>query len=183
MRQRLAHGRRSAGSGMRTRILTALLVIGLVGAWGPAAEAQVNALTGRVTADVPNSTNTFANVTGLTWYVAASTNYAFVCELSYTAGSTGTALQLSVNGPAIGAGAVRFSVTTATSATAVHFASQSAYEANTNPGSSGGSTALPATIAGVIENGATAGTVAIRFRSESTTIVTVLRGSSCTVYR
>ena len=168
---------------VKTRILAALFVIGLVGAWAPSASAQVNALAARKTADQGSSSTTFADVTGLTWYVAANTNYAFVCDLSYTTGNATVALQLAVNGPASPT-AVRYGVTTATGAAAVHFASQSAYDTNTNPAASGGATALPATISGVIENGATAGTVAIRFRSQTSgTTVTVLRGSSCTVYR
>ena len=168
---------------LKTRILTAVLVIGVVGTWASSANAQVNALAARVTPDQATTSNTFANVTGLTWYVAASANYAFVCDIPYTTGNANTALQLSVNGPA-GFTALRFNVTTATSATTVHYASQNAYDANTNPATSAGGTALSAQISGVIENGATAGTLAIRYRSENNgTTVTVLRGASCTVYR
>jgi hypothetical protein len=134
----------------------------------------------RVTSDVANSTTTFANVTGLTMAVAASTNYSFSCELSYTAAATTTALQLAINGPASPT-AMRYSVRTSTTATAMHSASQNAYDANTNPGTSLGSTAVPVRIVGTFENGSNAGTLAIRLRSEvATSAVTVLRGSFCT---
>jgi hypothetical protein len=168
---------------MKNRILT-LVVLGLLAAWTPPAEAQVNALTGRVTADVANTTQVYANVTGLTWYVAANTTYAFVCELSYTTNNADDGLWLSVNGPASPT-ALRYTVTTATNATAVNFVAPTGYDnATGNPTGSLGATAVPATIAGVIENGATAGTFAIRLRNEiASRTVTVLRGSSCTVYR
>ena len=134
----------------------------------------------RVTANVANSTTTFADVTGLTMAVAATTNYSFSCELSYTSAATTTALQLSINGPASPT-AMRYSVFTNTTATAKHSASQSAYDTVTNPGTSLGATAVPVRIVGTLENGSNAGTLAIRLRSEvATSAVTVLRGSFCT---
>ena len=133
----------------------------------------------RVTADVQNTTVTFANVTGLTFAVAINTNTSFACELFYTTAATTTALQLAINGPASPT-AMRYAVRTSTTATAMHSASQSAYDTNTNPGTGGGTTALPVRISGTLENGGTAGTLAIRFRSEvAASAVNVLRGSFC----
>ena len=135
----------------------------------------------RVAADQSSTVVTFADVTGLTFPMAASTSYSFVCELSYLTAITTTALQVSMNGPASPT-AVRYTVQTATSATAVHNASQSAYEANTNP-ASGLTTALPVRIAGTVTNGPTAGTLAVRMRSEvAASSVTVQRGSWCAFY-
>lgn len=170
---------------MRARILAVLLGVGLLGAWGPPAEAQVNALMARVTANHTTGSEDFVNVTDLTWYVAANTGYAFVCRLAYTTNATSAGLRISMNGPA-GAAAIRYSVKIATAATAIFSASQNAYDDDDNPDDSGGSTALPATIAGVIENGATAGTAAVRFRNgtgDSGVTLTVLRGSFCMVSR
>jgi hypothetical protein len=132
-----------------------------------------------VTSDVQNTTTTFANVTGLTFSVGANTNTSFSCELFYTTAASTTALQLAINGPASPT-AMRYGVTTPTTATATHSASQNAYDTNTNPANSLGSTALPVKISGTLENGGTAGTLAIRFRSEvSASAVNVLRGSFC----
>jgi hypothetical protein len=143
----------------------------------PYAQAQTFA---RVSADRTNTTTTFADVTNLTFSIAASTNYAFTCEVSYTTAVTTTALQLSINGPASPT-AMRYTVVTQTTATAIHSASQSAYDTVTNPATGGGATALPVRITGVLENGANAGTLAIRFRSEiAASVVTVQRGSFCT---
>lgn len=171
-----------------TRLLTALLVLALVAGWARTSEAQVGALGGRVTTDVSLNSTTFTNVTGLTWYVAASTSYTFACRLSYTTGggANDNVLDLSVTGPTTPT-AVRYTVTDARSATNVDTWSASAYDTNGTPTGSGGATALPAFIRGTIENGTTAGTFAIRMArinlNNSSAAVTVLQGSFCTVYR
>ena len=135
----------------------------------------------RVAADVASTDNTnWADVTGLTFAVNASANYSFACEISYITAATTTALHLSINGPASPT-AMRYFVRTSTTATAMHNASQSAYNTVTNPATGGGSTALPVRIAGTLENAGNAGTLAIRLKSEiSASAVTVQRGSFCT---
>jgi len=138
-------------------------------------------LTARVTADQATSSLSFADVTGLTWAVTANQVSVFECAGSYTSAVSTTALQLAINGPATPT-AMRYTVVTATTATARHQASQSAADANTNPATGGAALALPVTIRGTHENGANAGTVAIRFRSEvSASAVTLLRGATCRV--
>lgn len=148
---------------------------------GAATDAQRKLAVVGVATDQSQSTVNFADVTGLTFAVSASTTYRFACEISYTTAATTTALQLAINGPASPT-AVRYGVDTATTATAPHYASQNAYDTNTNPATGGGATALTARIAGSLENGSNAGTLAIRYRSEvAASAVTVLRGSFCTV--
>jgi len=133
----------------------------------------------RVTADVSSTDSVnFANVTGLTFSVVTSTNYSFTCEVFYTTSATTNALQLSMNGPASPT-ALRYSVRTSTTATAMHTASQTAYDTVTNPATAGGSTVLMVRVAGTLENGSNAGTLALRLRSETGGAVTVLRGSFC----
>lgn len=128
-------------------------------------------------ADQANSTVNFADVSDLTFAVLANTTYVFRFVVFYTTAATTTALQLGVNGPASPA-FLRYSVLTLTGATAVHNALQTAYDANTNPATGGGSTPLVAIVEGVITTGAAAGTVALRMRSEvNASAVTVLRGS------
>lgn len=133
----------------------------------------------RKTADQSSTSTTFADVTGLTFSMNASTSYSIRCELSYVTAATTTALQIALNGPASPT-AMRYTVNTATTATAQHFASQSAYDTNTNPATGGGSTALPVVLAGTVENGTTAGTLALRIRTEvSGSSVTIQRGAFC----
>lgn len=143
------------------------------GAWGDCGTS-----TRYVTADVANSTTTFADVTGLTFPVTSGFTYQFTCELTYTTAATTTALQLSVNGPATSA--LDYSVRTSTTATAMHSAAQTAYDTVTNPATGGGSTRLPVRIVGSLIPSAS-GTLAVRSRSEiNTSAATVKRGSFCT---
>lgn len=124
----------------------------------------------------------WANVTGLTTAVAANTAYSFSCNMTYSTAATTTALQLSINGPASPTNS-RYAVWTMTTATAMHGSSISSYDTVTNPGTGGGATTLPVRIEGTLENGANAGTLAIRLRSEvGSSAVTIQRGSFCVVY-
>jgi len=134
----------------------------------------------RVTADVSNSTTSFADVTGLTIGVNAGETYAFSCFMTYTTAVSTTALELSVNGPATPT-ALDYSVLTATSATAIHDSSQTAYDTATDPVNGGGATRLSAQITGTIIPSAS-GTFAIRSRSTvAASAATVTRGSYCIV--
>ena len=77
---------------------------------GGKASAQVNALVARTTADQSRTATSYADVTGLTWYVAANTSYAFDCHIAHRRSNFGTELYLSVNGPAAPT-ALHYSVT------------------------------------------------------------------------
>lgn len=125
----------------------------------------------------------FADVVDLTASVAAGEDVTFEFVVLYTSAATTTALQLAVNGPATPA-ALRYSVETYTTATAVHQAVQTAYDTNTNPATGGGTTPLLARVRGRLKAGTTAGTLALRMRSEvAASAVTVLAGSHGYVYR
>lgn len=135
----------------------------------------------RVASDQVSTSTTFANVTGLSKTISANTSYSFICELSYSTAATTTALQVSINGPANPV-AVRFTVLTATSATAIHTASNGAYDANVNP-ATGVTTASFVKVAGTVENGVNAGTISLRFRTEvAASAVAIGRGSFCVFY-
>jgi hypothetical protein len=135
----------------------------------------------RKSADQASTSTTFADVTGLTFSINASTTYSIVCELSYLTAATTTALQIALNGPASPT-ALRYTVQTATSATAMHNASQSAYDTVTNAASAL-TTALPVRLTGTVENGPNAGTLALRMRTEvAASSVTIQRGSWCALY-
>jgi hypothetical protein len=130
-----------------------------------------------VAAAVSQSTTVFANVTGLTFAVAANTTYSFGFYCYHTTAAAGTALQLALNGPAAPTD-LRYSVETYTTATATHLAVQTAYDTNTNPSTGAGATPLLATVTGTITTGAASGTLALRYRSElNASAVTILRGS------
>jgi hypothetical protein len=135
----------------------------------------------RKSADQASTSTTFADVTGMTFALSANTTYSIECNISYLSAATTTALQIALNGPASPT-ALRYTVQTATSATATHNASQSAYDTVTNPASAL-TTALPVRLVGTIENGSNAGTLALRMRTEvSASSVTIQRGSWCALY-
>lgn len=153
---------------------------GIQGVQGPQGPAGAGGTLLRVTADVANSTLNFADVTGLTMAVSASTTYYFECSLTYTSAATTTAIQLSVNGPA--ATALDYGVEVSTTATARHNSAQAAYDTVVNPATGGGSTRLPVQIRGSLIVGGSGGTFAVRSRSEiDTSAVTVKRGSWCRI--
>ena len=153
---------------------------GATGATGPQGPAGAGGTLLRVTSDVANSTLNFANVTGLTMAVSASTTYYFDCALTYTSAATTTALQLSVNGPA--ATELDYAVEMSTTATARHNSAQTVYDTVVNPATGGGTTRLPARIHGSVIVGGSGGTFAVRLRSEiDTSAVTVKRGSWCRI--
>jgi len=134
----------------------------------------------RVSADVANSTVNFANVTGLTMAVDAGT-YHFDCALTLTSAATTTAPQLSINGPT--ASAIDYSITQATSATAVHNSAQTAYDTVVNPATGPAAVLLPAQLRGSVVFTAS-GTFAVRLRSEvAASAATVKRGSTCRVFQ
>jgi len=134
----------------------------------------------RVTADVANTTTTFANVTGLTLTVNASTTYYFECFLTYTTAVSTTALQMSVNGPA--ATALDYAVEVSTTATAWHSSGQTAYDTVTNPATGAAAVKLPVRLHGSLIVGGSGGTFAVRSRSEvAASAATVKRGSWCRV--
>lgn len=135
----------------------------------------------RKTADQSSTSTSFADVTGLTFSISASTNYRIECTLYHVTAVNTTALQVALNGPASPT-AMRYSVITWTTATATHAGTQSAYDAVTNPATGAAAVSLPVLVRGTIENGGNAGTLALRMRTEvSTSSVTIQRGSSCTL--
>lgn len=138
--------------------------------------------------DVNNNAtaNTYEDVIGLTWSVAANTNYRFQCYITYDAAAKTTGSRWSVNGPA---SPTRLSyltsiVTSLTQGTgAVTSITASGYNNGTVL------TATPATtnnfvkLEGAFLNGANAGTFAIRFASEiANSAITAKAGSTCEVW-
>jgi hypothetical protein len=123
---------------------------------------------------------TYANITGLSWSVAANTRYDVYCNLIYSASAATIGLGISWTGPASPTrthGQMVSGITTATVAgTAIvgndTGAATTASVATTNN---------TATFEGVWENGANAGTLQMRFRPETATAngITIKTGSWC----
>lgn len=136
----------------------------------------------RIGVDRVNSTVNLADVTGLSFQLAANSHYAFSFIGAYTAAAGTTGLQLAVNGPASPA-LIRMVATIAESATATRQGAAGAYDTPVNGTASGGATALPFYIDGNISTGATAGMFTLRFRSEvGGSAVTILSGSYGLLY-
>jgi len=136
----------------------------------------------RMTADVSNSTTTGANVTGLEMTVNANTTYSFNCYLIADAAATTTGIQISMNGPA---SPTQFTAKIhgfSASGTSV-FTNINAYENYQANTASAGTTRTVFVIEGVLKNGANAGTLIPRFRSEvAGSAVNIRAGSWCEVF-
>jgi hypothetical protein len=133
----------------------------------------------RKTADQSNSSGTvLADVTGLTFPVAANTAYVFEFHLFVVAQALTTGLVVSVNGPLLPTH-VRFGAHIPTTATAFFSGGATAYDTALVSTATPSLTVPHLTIVrGVLENGINAGTLALRMRSEvNGSSVTIQRGS------
>jgi hypothetical protein len=133
----------------------------------------------RVTANRSVTGTAFADVTDLTFPVAANTDYSFRFVVHYTTNATTTGARFAINGPASQT-ALRVGGLLPTGTGAMNTGSQTAYNtaifaATTGPGA----TAVMGIIEGVFRNGANAGTLALRLAAEviSPGQVTVLANS------
>ena len=137
-----------------------------------------------VTTNVTNSTTTPADITGLSWSVAANTEYGFHCVVTHQGTATGGP-RFNLNGPASPTEvAVRYErATSATADTISTFTAFSAAAQTAAVTSGGTTTVLVSKIFGTIRNGANAGTAQFMLTSSTAgQTVTVYRGSFCVVY-
>lgn len=137
-----------------------------------------------VTTNVTNSTTTPADITGLSWSLAANTEYGFACTITHL-GTATSGPRFNLNGPASPTTvAIRYQ--RATSATADTTSTLTAFSASAQTAaitSSGNTTVLVSKFNGVIINGANAGTAQFMLTSSTAgQTVTVYRGSFCDVY-
>ena len=132
----------------------------------------------RLAADYTNLTNIFTS-TALSWTVLTGTTYVIDCALFYTTAVSTTALQVSLLGPTTSA--LRYHVNTETTVTAAHAATQTAWDAVTNPATGAAAVPLAVYVSGSFVTTA-GGTLAVRARSEvNTSTVTILAGSWCSL--
>ncbi len=134
----------------------------------------------RTTADVTNSTTTFANVTGLTFAMDPNKDYIFEAWLIFQSNTAGTGIKFAVNGPPSPAAVVMLAhipIALTLYASCVTLASR-AYDTGTPSVSVDTINAnLLCKIDGIIRNGVNAGTFAIRFAAETTGTVKIVTGS------
>lgn len=127
-------------------------------------------------ANQANTLITAADITDLVHPVVASTRYYFEAVIFYTAAATTTGIGLGINGP-VGS-TLLASVLIQTAAGTVQNGVINALDGNVQGTASGGATTFSALIKGTILTGATAGNLAIRFRSEvAGSAVNALAGS------
>jgi hypothetical protein len=133
-------------------------------------------------ADVSKSTTGFGDITGLSFPVAANTNYDVVCQIVETSATSTTGFGVSWTGPA--------SPTLTSGQWVSVTGSQSVGGSYITGDDSGNATSAvqltapllnPGVFMGVWRNGANAGTIQMRFRPEVADTVTIKAGSYCKV--
>lgn len=132
----------------------------------------------KLAADVSNSTVTLADVTGLGFAMAASTDYDFEFFLPFQSAALTTGLALALNGPGTPTLlAYRVEVPISASASVLRFGSTYNAEAL---GTAVDTINVPrlALIQGVVRNGVTAGTLIARFRSEVAASAVVVKAGA-----
>lgn len=147
--------------------------------------AQYPPTVKRVTGSNITSTSTsFADITGLTHTVSASTTYSFRCNLLYATAASTTALQVALNGPSTPTYWVmglRYGLTSNTYFSDLQ-QNTDGYNTATNPGS-GSTSGETVDVWGTFINGSNAGTLALRLASEvAASTVTIYIGSWCVFY-
>lgn len=157
---------------------------GDTGATGPAGAAGAGQLYKVVTSNITNSTTNPANITGLSFSVAANTEYGFFCSITGSGSSTALP-RYNITGPASPT-TVSFMTQRATTTSAQTLLVLQAFSSAAQTAactSSCNTTVLPMLIYGTILNGSNAGTVQLQVTSSTSgQTVTVYRGSYCVVY-
>jgi hypothetical protein len=129
------------------------------------------------TSDQTNSTTTPQDISSLTVAIAANQVIRFTAYLICSAGATSTGVQLGINGPTIGTGQIAAVTRGWTSTTAEAQLAVNAYETYLASTTSGGTARRVYKIEGVVINGTTAGTFALRHKSSAAALSTIHAGS------
>jgi hypothetical protein len=155
---------------------------GATGATGPAGAQGPQGIPGwtrvKLAADVSNSTVTLADVTGLGFAMAVSTDYDFEFFVPFQTAALTTGLALALNGPGTPTLlAYRVEVPISASASVLRFGNTYNAEAL---GTAVDAVSVPrfALIQGVVRNGVTAGTLIARFRSEVAASAVVVKAGA-----
>jgi len=109
----------------------------------------------------------YADISSLTFSVAASKTYAFEFFIIADADATTTGIDVACNGPTIGAGTINYEQTYWTAAGTFVTVQATAYDNNTASAASPGTTTRIYKVSGILVNGANAGTLAARIKREA----------------
>ncbi|HVE27285.1 MAG TPA: hypothetical protein VNC22_17890, partial [Sporichthya sp.] len=132
----------------------------------------------KLTADVTNTTTSLADVTGLSFPIAASTDYEFEFLIAFQTAAITTGLALALNGPG--------TPTLLAARIEVPVSASTEIDRHTNTYNTealgtavdAANTPRLARITGVLRNGVTAGTLTARFRSEVAGSAVVVKAGS-----
>ena len=144
---------------------------------GGGGESEIVLIT---TVDVPNATTNFADITGLTFTMLASKDYIIEAWLIFQSNAAGTGIKFALNGPASPVAVVmnaNIPIALTLYASGNMLASR-AYDTGT-PSISVDivNSNLLCKIDGLVRNGTTQGTLAVRFAAETTGTVKIMTGS------
>jgi len=133
-----------------------------------------------LTADRVNATTSYANITDLSWPVAAGTRYDIECKFQYNANATTTGIGISWTGPASPtqtSGRMTSGLTTQTIGGTTIVGNDTGVATTASTATTNNSSVFE----GFWSNGANAGTLQMRFRSEVavTNAITIKAGSWC----
>lgn len=144
------------------------------GTWGTPADS--GGAAGKYAALASNfstsNDTTLQNITGLSFAMEANKSYYIVAEFGYTANASTTGLGLGMSGPSSPTGIV-MNGDIGQTATTFQGATTNAYGLIVESASSGGATARKASVYGLIQNGANAGTFQLQAKAESASAGTI----------
>lgn len=134
----------------------------------------------KLTSDVSNNTTTLADITGLNFTILANTDYLLDCDVTYQSAATTTGIRISLNGPGTPS-QLSASFMTPVTTTTLGGTSLATYNGGTaTSGVAAINTNTNGQFKAMLRNGATAGTLQLRFSSEvGASNVTVKAGSTC----
>jgi hypothetical protein len=133
--------------------------------------------TARVTANVTTNVTTFADITGLSFALSASTDYYFRFVLHHSSAASTTGIRFAVNGPTSPT-ALRVGGMIPLSNVGANFGSVAAYDTAIFATTTGATVAVMTIIEGVLRNaGNTSPNLVARVAAEVAATVTVLANS------
>lgn len=131
-----------------------------------------------LTSTYTNATTTASNITGLSFAVAASTNYTMTCDLFYQGSATTAGLDATITGPSTPT-SVFYSYQASDTLTGIQDSVASAFGAKLVDGTITATTNFSSRVAMGLRNGTNSGTVQVQGSATGAGTVTVQAGSFC----
>jgi hypothetical protein len=134
--------------------------------------------TAYLASNYTNATTTFSNVTGLSFAVAANTNYKISCDLDYQASANTLGIKIQWTGPAAPTAVTYDIVAYQSAAGLLTDIAAAAFSTSLSGGNAGvGATNYPLRSTLTLINGANAGTVQLQAAATAAGTVTIIPGS------